>query len=62
MNGKKNLILSLMAIVILLGVGGISYKYLSNKYQEKQNTYSETSDESENLIIFIIQKTILMKI
>lgn len=47
MNGKKNLIISLMAIVILLGVGGISYKYLSNKYQEKENTYSEASYESE---------------
>lgn len=46
MNGKKNLILSLMAIVILLGVGGISYKYLSNKYAEKENAYSKTNDES----------------
>lgn len=47
MNGKKNLIISFIAIVLVLVVGGISYKYLSNKYSEKENTYSEASDESE---------------
>ena len=46
MNGKKNLIISLVAIVVLLLVGGISYKYLSNKYAEKEMSYSETNDES----------------
>lgn len=46
MNGKKNLIISLVAIVVLLVVGGISYKYLSNKYAEKEMSYSETNDES----------------
>lgn len=46
MNGKKNLIISLVAIVVLLVVGGISYKYLSNKYAEKEMSYSETNDKS----------------
>lgn len=47
MNSKKNLIISSIAIIGLLVVGGISYKYLSNRYLEKENTYSETSDESK---------------
>lgn len=47
MNGKKNLIISFIAIVLVLVVGGVSYKYLSNKYSEKENTYSEASDKPE---------------
>ncbi|GAA0858427.1 MULTISPECIES: TlpA family protein disulfide reductase [Clostridium] len=47
MNSKKNLIISSIAIIGLLVVGGISYKYLSNRYLEKESTYSETSDESK---------------
>ncbi|MGL4570661.1 MAG: TlpA family protein disulfide reductase [Clostridium sp.] len=45
MNNKKTLIISCLAIILLLVVGGVAYKYLSNSYLEKEKSYGKVSEE-----------------
>lgn len=45
MNNKKKLIISCLSIILLLVVGGVAYKYLSNSYLEKEKSYGKVSEE-----------------